>query len=570
LARAVEALRDRPTRQILLLGGRYALTAGWRLTKAEQGPERAPLVIAAAPGETPVLDGGREVSRWEKTAHPEILAASLKGKGFLGLAQPRAWGYALAGKSERHLLDLYEADVPGELARHPNKGFFATTWADKTNRLFKIDVPDLAAWANEPYLMAQTYLRWFWGDETTRVTVFPQTGTLQIDTNLVSRVGKGHPFKFVNALRALDEPGEWFVDHLAERLYYWPRRRGARVVLSQLAEPLLTLEGAAHVEIRGLTFEAGRSAGLVLRDCDDVRVIGNTLRNLGSGVHVSGRNLVLFGNRLRSFARGGVTATGGDRRTLTPSGIRLLRNDISDVERKVRTYCPCVQAEGVGIEISQNHLHDAPSSAIRLEGNDMLILSNLVERCVLESDDQGAVDIYANPTYAGIRIIGNTWRDIGRGGPFAPCGQAAVRFDDVISGVEVRLNRFYRCGIGHFGAVQINGGRLNVIDNNLFVDCRLDCSVNQRTAAWWERTMTEGYCAPKIRAMKVEQSPWRERYGYLAEILSWPCVNYISRNLYVNTQWTSRARGVNGNRSFPSEPETLPPGYDKLGPLFRK
>ena len=177
----------------------------------------------------------------------------------------------------------------------------------------------------------------------------------------------------------------------------------------------------------------------------------------------------------------------------------------------------------------------------------MLVTSNLVENCVLESDDQGAVDIYANPTYAGIEIVGNTWRDIGRGGRFAPCGQAAVRFDDVISGVRVRRNRFYNCGYGHFGAVQINGGRLNVIDENLFVDCRRDCSVNTRRPDWWRQMMTEGYAAPKIRAVPTGESPWRERYPYMSRLLDWPCVNSFTRNVYINTPLTRSAPGENGN-----------------------
>ena len=569
ITRALDAVRGKAVRRILLRGGRYALAAGVKVGSEDSGTAQSPLIIAAVPGETPILDGGREVTGFVPCGRGAVLEADLRGKGFSGLECPRAWGYALSGKGERHILDLYENDSPCELARHPNSGFVSTTWVDKKRRLFKVDVPDLADWANEPYLMALSYMRWLWGDETTRLSIDPVEGTLQIDTNLIQRVAVGRPVKFVNSLRALDEPGEWFLDYGREKLFFWPRTHSARVVLSQLAEPILSLDGVSHLEIRNLTLECGRSSGLKLSNCSHVRILGNVLRNLGQGISATGEDIVIRGNRLRSFARGGITVRGGDRPSLAPSGIRILRNEVSDVERKVRTYCPCVHAEGVGVEIAYNHFHDAPSSAIRLEGNDMLVNSNLVERCVLESDDQGAIDIYANPTYAGIDIIGNTWRDIGRGGRFAPCGQAAVRFDDVISGVRVRLNRFYRCGIAQFGAVQINGGRLNVIDNNLFVDCRRDCSINRRSPSWWEKTMTSGYCAPKIAAVKPALSPWKERYPYVAEILSWPAVNYISRNIYVRTPHASRSPNVNGNIHLDEEPQTMPPGYDRLGPAFR-
>ncbi|MBR2982443.1 MAG: right-handed parallel beta-helix repeat-containing protein [Kiritimatiellae bacterium] len=560
---ALEAVRGRSEKTVLLKGGRYMLDRGITLVAADSGSAASPLVIASAPGERAILDGGKDVEGFAPCGRGEILCADLRGRGFTALESPRCWGYALSGKGEKHILDLYEDGRPGELARHPNSGFFKTVWADRTNAVFRTDLSDAAEWAHEPELMALTYMRWLWGDETTKIKIAAD-GTMQLDTNVVRAAKTGRPVKLMNSLKALDEPGEWFLDRAACRLYHWPKRRGARVTLSQLAEPIISVKGAKHVVIRSLAMQHGMSAGIRLENCESVKILGNGLRNLGSGISARGRDIVIAGNKMRSFARGGISACGGDRRTLAPSGIRILKNDISDIERKVRTYCPCVQAEGVGIEIAFNHFHDCPSSAVRLEGNDMLVNSNLVENCVLESDDQGAVDIYANPTYAGIEIIGNVWRNIGRGGAFVPCGQAAVRFDDVISGVKVRLNKFYNCGYAHFGAVQINGGRLNVIDNNLFVNCRRDCSINVRSEAWWRHTMSEGYCKPKIAAVRPCEPPWNERYGYLTRLLEWPCMNFVSRNIYVNTPLTCRAEGENGNISMAAEPERLPEGYDSF------
>ena len=41
----------------------------------------------------------------------------------------------------------------------------------------------------------------------------------------------------------------------------------------------------------------------------------------------------------------------------------------------------------------------------------------------------------------------------------------------MISGVTVHGNVFERCGAVLFGGVQIHGGKENLVDNNLFVDC---------------------------------------------------------------------------------------------------
>ena len=62
-------------------------------------------------------------------------------------------------------------------------------------------------------------------------------------------------------------------------------------------------------------------------------------------------------------------------------------NDISWVERWKRTYAPGLHLSGCGTEVAHNHFHDMLSSAMRIEGNDHHVVSNIVERVVTESDD---------------------------------------------------------------------------------------------------------------------------------------------------------------------------------------
>ena len=106
---------------------------------------------------------------------------------------------------------------------------------------------------------------------------------------------------------------------------------------------------------------------------------------------------------------------------------------------------------GCGHRIVRNDFHDLPSSAVRIGGNEHLFASNLVERVVQESDDQGAVDMWGNPTYRGNKFIHNIFRDVGCGGAFVRCGQGGIRFDDSISGNLVYGNRFDNCSRAHFG-----------------------------------------------------------------------------------------------------------------------
>jgi hypothetical protein len=90
-----------------------------------------------------------------------------------------------------------------------------------------------------------------------------------------------------------------------------------------------------------------------------------------------------------------------------------------------------------------------------------------------ESDDQGSMELFGNPTYRGVVFRNNLYHHLGSGDKdHLANGQAAIRLDDVISGMEIYGNIFYRAANGHFGGIQINSGRDNVMDNNLFIDSK--------------------------------------------------------------------------------------------------
>ena len=70
--------------------------------------------------------------------------------------------------------------------------------------------------------------------------------------------------------------------------------------------------------------------------------------------------------------------------------------------------------------------------AINLGGNEHLVELNEAHHVVQESDDQGAVDMFGNPTFRGNVFRYNFWHHIGSG---VACGQGGIRLDDAISGV---------------------------------------------------------------------------------------------------------------------------------------
>jgi len=327
-------------------------------------------------------------------------------------------------------------------------------------------------------------------------------------------------------------PGEWYLERTTGRLYLYPPvdLRTATIEIGMLSQPMVTMANVRHVWFEGLVFDLGRYNGIVATDCTDCLLAGCTItRFAGNGVMIhGGKRNTLLGCNLGYFGRRGTEIIGGDRKTLTPGGHVVENCTIHDFGRIDRTYTPAIQLEGVGNRVAHNLMYNGPSSAMRIEGNDHLIEFNEVYDMVQESDDQGAMELFGNPTYRGVIFRYNYLHDIGKAGGKTVHGQAALRFDDAISGMLVYGNVFCRGANGHFGAVQMNSGRDNLIDNNLFIDCKQGISGgwNPGNSVW--RMLRSG----KKRADFFTNALYLQRYPELATMLKSPGINHVWRNVF--------------------------------------
>ncbi len=315
-----------------------------------------------------------------------------------------------------------------------------------------------------------------------------------------------------------------------------------------LEQPFLRLDGVQHVTLRGLTFELGRAEGAVVSDGERVLLAGCTFRQLGSnGVIIQGgRGHGLLGCDLTALGGGGVRVAGGDRASLTESEHFVENCHIRDFSRVDRVYSPAVHADGVGIRIAHNLIHDSPHHAMRVEGYEHTIEFNEVHDVVYEFDDQAGIDIYGNPAYRGIVIRHNFWHHIDSGHNVA--GQAGIRLDDFISSVRIYGNVFYRCAGGRFGGVQIHGGKDNIVDNNLFIDCKYAVSFSPWGEQRWRDRLQDARTQSVIRSggVDISKPPHSQRYPDLATMDENPDRNFLWRNIAIDCgQFATRDRGVN-------------------------
>ncbi|MCF7975638.1 MAG: right-handed parallel beta-helix repeat-containing protein [Phycisphaerae bacterium] len=556
---AVRALRKRGVTgaiAVTVLPGQYSVQKALTLTAEDSGSPEGPVVYRARDKGTVVFYGGAVLSGFEQVTNREILnrlpagargkvqQCDLKALGITEYGQLKVRGFAQPPSPPT--LELYVDRVPMTLARWPNQGFLGITRLLKSGSpatgepsAFEYKSDRHARWTSASDAWLFGYFHYLWADATIKIgRIDPAARTLT--TAEPYRYGSGGmsteqgiQYYAFNLLEEIDVPGEWYLERSTGMLYLYPPSDPGQstVEIGMLSTPMITLDQVSHVRIEGLTFDLARYNGIVATNANHCTFIGCTVSRLaGNGIMIhGGTDNRLIGCDIHTLGRRGTEIIGGDRATLTP-GSHLVENCwIHDFGRIDRTYTPAIQLEGVGHRIAHNLMVNGPSSAMRIEGNDHVIEYNEVHSMVQESDDQGALELFRNPTYRGVVFRHNYLHHIGKTGKEAAVhGQAAIRFDDAISGMLVYGNVFYRCANGNFGAIQMNSGRDNLMDNNMFIDCKQGIS-----GGWYPGNSVW----TSLRQGQKPEGFYRDalylaRYPRIATMLDDPGINHLWRNVF--------------------------------------
>lgn len=598
----IRALRQRGSLpaggvEVAIHAGEYAVRQTFRLSAVDSGTAEAPMVYRAAGLEPPRFTGGVRLrpfkrvtdavvlDRLPEAARAQTWEADLTEAGVTTVIPFELGGFASGRGFKTHpAIELFVDGEPMTLARWPNEGFVKTgevpgpltlkAWDQRpgapTGR-FRFEGDRPARWVNEPDAWLYGYWFWDWADSYEKVDRIDLAQREIVLAKPWHSYGyrAGQRYYAVNLLSELDAPGEWYLDRARRRVFLWPRvdLDRAAVELSVAAFPLVEVAGASHVRFRGIAWECGAADGIRIEGGESVGLEGCTIRKMaGNGVEVrGGRRHALRSCDIYTLGRGGIVLAGGDRKTLTP-GEHLVENcHLHHLSRIDHTYTPGVLVDGVGNRIRHNLIHHVASSALRVEGNDHLIELNEAHRVVLESDDQGAVDMFGNPTYRGNVYRHNYWHHLGnwdRKGDDPHAMRAGIRLDDAICGTLVQGNIFQRCSGGrtHFGGVQIHGGKENLVQGNLFVDTGAAVSFTP----WGEKRWRE-FVAKALDAPAIDRELYLQRYPSLAQLGEGHDVNSIRGNvtLRCGALFVRAPAGVESadNREYPQGTE-LPEGPD--------
>jgi hypothetical protein len=543
---------------VLLAPGSYERDRCFELTAQDSGEAGKPVLYRSEKPGRAHLMGGRMVlgfkpvtdkavlDRLETGARGKVLVADLKALGIADFGD----GFS-AGKR----LEIFFNGERMTLARWPNDGFVQVgkllggekvdvrgTVGDAIGK-FEYDGDRPKRWVGEKDLWLHGYWFWDWADQRQKVEAI-DTGK-RVITLALPYHGYGYRtgqwYYAFNALSEIDQPGEWYLDREAGKLYLWPPSDVSKAQVAVTVLPtLVSAKDVSNVTLRGFTLELARGTAVEVSGGEGFALVGCTLRNCGgwAASFGGGRGNGADGCDVYGMGGGGISLGGGNRETLEPCGHYATNNHIHHYGCWDRMYQPAVSIWGVGVRVAHNLMHDAPHQAISFSGNDHVIEYNEMHSVCYESNDAGAIYAGRDWTMRGTVIRYNYMHDISG---FRGQGCVGVYLDDMYCGTTIEGNLFRNVTMPAF----IGGGRDNKVLNNVFVDCRPALHIDARALGWAkyhaDGWVEEGRTKGTLSGIRYNQPPYSERYPELVNILNedpnGPEGNVVARNICAGGRW---------------------------------
>lgn len=494
--------------------GSYQMDETFKLEEQDSGTKEAPVTYCAYGNEEVKLVGG--VYFTEKELQPagdteklkrlpeedlrkKIYMLDLKKIGVenLGSAFYRgAYSYnnrlvqaGLVAKPNVPSGELFCNGQAMNIARYPNNGYIKVTSvlekgydyddpdSASVDSSFVIGINDerLSRWttALEDEALMYGFWKWAWADQTVPIkSIDVNKKQIASEYSSIFGVRTGAEFYVYNLLEELDSPGEYYIDYDNQIIYlYPPESENREFLLTTMASSIVYMKNTRHITFSGIDISGTRKHAFMISGGTNNTICDSEISLTSDcAVVISG-----YRNGIRDSyihdVEGGVNITGGEFESLV-SGENYAENcEIERFSRLSMTYVPAVSLGGVGNCVSYCEIHDAPHMAIEYGGNNNRIEYNEIYSVLQYADDGGA--IYGGLTWVdrGTKINYNYIHDLevvdthgvsegsGIGAIYLDGGQCEISMEgNVLENIDGR-------------AFWINGGRDNVIKNNIIINC---------------------------------------------------------------------------------------------------
>ena len=274
-AREIRRLKDTSIKngaRIMIKGGTYKLDEPIFIRPEDAGTKDSPTEIEAAPNEKVIISGGIDIKNWRRSNTSVI--------GLPTIAKGKIWeaDVPLVGGRPFEFRQLWVNDKKAIRAKSMN--------GEKMNRILSWNKKEQTCWIPTPKTpsvqkveTAEMFIHQWWAIAILRIKKMEVHGdsTQLFFQQPESRIQSEHPwpapwisketgnsaFYLTNALQFLDEPGEWYLDIAARKVYYWPKENenlATATVTAPYLETLVKIEGTidnavSYVNFTNISFE---------------------------------------------------------------------------------------------------------------------------------------------------------------------------------------------------------------------------------------------------------------------------------------------------------------------------
>lgn len=575
---AAKAKKQNPDTPINVLfhEGTYRFKKSVTFTKDDSGTEKGPITYMAAPGERVSFKGSEVIdltkikpvedaavlAKLPRTARSKVGYIDLAEQGFTDLGQIPIATSMYYPESSYEYSEIFLNDKQQTMARWPNGRDGYTQMASVINKGGRGKTGVGATFETKDYrLMNWTEAKdaWvvgFFGNDWSYDRI--QIASIDVNKKQITLkngstygVNSGNRrWAIINLLEELDMPGEYYIDHEKNILYYYPEEslKDAVMEVTTLGDDLLRITSLKNVNFKNITFEQTRGCAMrCYDDLENMTITGCTFNNIGryaiwhytSRVSEVGKNtsestwmrenglvnVHIDSNAFTGIGTYAIKAYCGSRDSCELSNCTFNNNyfyNLGIYDRVSRSMDIC----GVGAEIANNTQHYGGYGMTHW-GADAKIHNNELYNLMNHLNDGGAIYTGRNFVNRNNKIYENYLHEIiAKDDLIGTKYSHGIYLDDMDSGYEVYRNIVVSANNG----VVINCGMSNNVHDNTFVDCTengvMVSMYGMGNASNIERQTTLGKNALK--------NPNYDRYTDIKEDLESGLVAYPARNTLVD------------------------------------
>lgn len=522
---------------IEMLPGTYYLDQTFQLHHHDNGNFYHRTIIRAPQGGVSVR-GSKKISGWQKVGGAAynrldpavrdlVFAVNIPVDVNLGSITRRGFPYVTTQTFSELIFD----DQPMTLAKHPNQGWLQTpSNHGGSAQSFTTSFGQAHNWRSQnPDMWIAGYLGNDWAYAYEQIQSINASNLVTLSQPSHYGIKPNQRYRIVNALEAIDSPGEYYIDRNSRMLYFYPPINGtdqhkinqldANSELTSLAGPLFEFSNCNFIIVEGIRFENHRGIAVNFNNAFHNVVRGCVIRNiqLNAGRMRWGNGNGFVSCDVENIGESAFDMDGGHFPTLSKGRHFVISTHIRKFGQLLRTYHPAVRLYGVGHIVRNNRIEDAPHTAIWFQGNEHLIQHNLIMNVCQETSDSGAIYMGRDLSEYGNKIWGNIIRDV-RSNINSPESNFAVAIylDDFASGTSVMNNIIERADRG----IMVGGGRDNHIRNNAMRDVDAGIQIDARGLSWAYHLFDEWGLINRLNAKPYTNDTWRKCYPWLALIMN--------------------------------------------------